>query len=209
AKKYPAAIQELEAGYALDPRREFLFAEAQAQRLAGDCQRAVPLYQRFLATEPSALQASAAQVGLARCAQQMATATPTPPAGSAGPSPTVPPPAPPAPAPPPLQARYRDPLGGALLGAGVIGLGVGAGFLIGSLTASNNATTYDDYNRQRATIERRWNIGVVGLTSGALLTGTAIYRYHSLPTATSTSSATLIGGTVAPGYRGLLLQGQF
>jgi tetratricopeptide (TPR) repeat protein len=77
AKDYGAAIQELEAGYALDPRREFLFAEAQAQRLAGDCQRAVPLYQRFLTSEPSPLQASAAQVGLARCAQQMATATAT------------------------------------------------------------------------------------------------------------------------------------
>ncbi|HXI60602.1 MAG TPA: hypothetical protein VNO55_31290, partial [Polyangia bacterium] len=187
-----------------------------AQRLAGDCQRAVPLYQRFLATQPSALQASAAQVGLARCAQQMATATP-PPAGPAAPSSTgsssVKPHAPPAPAPPPPQAWYRDPVGGALLAAGVVGLGVGAGFLIGALAASNNATTYDDYNRQRATMERRWNIGVAGLTSGALLTGTAIYRYHSLPTSTSTStstsSATIIGGAVSPGYSGLLLQGQF
>jgi tetratricopeptide (TPR) repeat protein len=67
AKDYRAAFAELEAGYAVDPRREFLFAEAQAQRLAGDCQRAVPLYQRFLATDPSPVQVNAAQVGLARC----------------------------------------------------------------------------------------------------------------------------------------------
>ena len=47
-RDYAAAIGDLEAGFALDPRREFLFAEAQAKRLGGDCRGAVVLYQRFL-----------------------------------------------------------------------------------------------------------------------------------------------------------------
>ena len=54
ARDYPAAIRDTEAGYAIDPRREFLFAEAQAKRLAGDCRGAVVLYQRFLTTAPAA-----------------------------------------------------------------------------------------------------------------------------------------------------------
>src|SRR5262245_38585026 len=37
AKDYAGAIREFEVGYAAEPRREFLFAEAQAKRLAGDC----------------------------------------------------------------------------------------------------------------------------------------------------------------------------
>src|SRR5579862_8300035 len=72
AKDYPTAIRAFEAGFALEPRREFLFANAQARRLAGDCRGAVPLYQRFLEMGPPPVQASATQIALARCAQQMA-----------------------------------------------------------------------------------------------------------------------------------------
>ena len=76
-KDYAAAVGEFQAGYAVEPRREFLFAEAQAKRLSGDCAGAVGLYQKFLETQPSPAQVNATQMGLARCAQQMA-ATPAP-----------------------------------------------------------------------------------------------------------------------------------
>ena len=49
---YASATADFEAGYAIEPRREFLFAEGQAKRLAGDCKGAVALYQRFLTTNP-------------------------------------------------------------------------------------------------------------------------------------------------------------
>ena len=71
-RDYAGALADLEAGYAIDPRREFLFAEGQAKRLAGDCKSAVTLYQRFLATNPSPVQANATQIALGRCAQHLA-----------------------------------------------------------------------------------------------------------------------------------------
>ncbi|HEY2901252.1 MAG TPA: hypothetical protein VGL59_11795 [Polyangia bacterium] len=199
SKDYPAAIAELQAGYAADPRREFLFAEAQAQRLAGDCQHAVPLYQRFLATDPSAVQVNAAQVGLARCAQQMAAAPPAPP-----PPPPVVPALPPSPPPAPW---YRDSVGGALLAGGVIGLGVGAGLLIAAAVAHNDAGLYDDYAQRQSTIERRGNIGVGALAAGVVLTGAAAYRYNHVRAAAP--PATAISGAVTPTFRGLLLEGRF
>ena len=52
-RDYAGAVADLEAGYAIESRREFLFAEGQAKRLAGDCKGAVTLYQRFLATNPA------------------------------------------------------------------------------------------------------------------------------------------------------------
>ena len=72
ARDYAGAVADLEAGYAIEPRREFLFAEGQAKRLAGDCKGAVALYQRFLATNPTGVQANATQMALGRCAQHLA-----------------------------------------------------------------------------------------------------------------------------------------
>src|SRR5205823_4412560 len=77
-KDYGAALAELRAGYALDARREFLFAEAQALRLGGDCKSAVPLYQQFLKSGPEDVQVNATHIALGRCAAQMAAA-PAPP----------------------------------------------------------------------------------------------------------------------------------
>src|SRR5262245_50856168 len=47
-KRYLDAIRELEAAYRIDPRREILFNWAQAERLSGDCEAAIPLYEKFL-----------------------------------------------------------------------------------------------------------------------------------------------------------------
>jgi len=181
-KNYPAAIAEFHAGYAIEPRREFLFAEAQAKRLSGDCAGAVGLYQKFLETEPTAAQVNATQMGLARCAQQMAAAPaptavtpqPQPQAATAtvetkpAATPTLPP------APPPVSSRvppwYRDAPGTALLGAG-------GGFLAASFAARGSGPSYDEYARQWQTAESRWKVAMVALVAGGLLTGAAITRY--------------------------------
>ena len=137
-KDYAGAIKAFEEGFALEPRREFLFAGAQARRLAGDCRGAVPLYQRFLEMTPPPVQASATHIALARCAQQMAAEKPAP----------APPPAAPAPAPPPPPWTH-DRGGAALLGAGVVGLAVGVAFLAASFAAlpDADARTHADYAR--------------------------------------------------------------
>jgi tetratricopeptide (TPR) repeat protein len=73
ARDFHRAIAEFEAAFALDPRPELLFAEAQAFRLDGDCPRALELYRRFLATRPPPLQVQATQLGLDRCAESAST----------------------------------------------------------------------------------------------------------------------------------------
>lgn len=86
-RDYVAAAQSFAQAYAIDPQREILFAQAQATRLGGDCPAAVPLYRRFLATDPPARQVDATRIALARC-ETAAAASP-----DAG-SPAAPPPLP-------------------------------------------------------------------------------------------------------------------
>jgi hypothetical protein len=176
AKDYPTAIRAFEAGFALEPRREFLFANAQARRLAGDCRGAVPLYQRFLEMGPPPVQASATQIALARCAQQMAVErlAPAPPLVIA-PAPLPPPPPPP---------WTHDRWGAALLATGVVGLGVGVGFLAASFAAlpSDDASMKVGsdkmgYDSQRAVAESRHAIALVGLVGGGALVAAGAARY--------------------------------
>jgi hypothetical protein len=197
AKDYAAAVQAFEAGFALEPRREFLFANAQARRLAGDCRGAVPLYQRFLEMAPPAVQASATHIALARCAQQMAAERPPP----SPPPIVVAPLAPPAPPPP----WWRDGAGAALLGAGVVGLGVGAGFLWAAHAAlpSADTPTHDAYQATRAKADARFTIAVVGLAGGGALVAAGVARYAWVRH-TRRARPTL---TIVPG--GLALEGSF
>jgi hypothetical protein len=168
---YAAAIGDLEEGFALDPRREFLFAEAQAKRLGGDCRGAVVLYQRFLTTNPPALQVDATQIALARCAQELAK------------KPEVvimtPPPAPPPPKPAPPRWT-RDPWGLALTGSGVVALGVGLGYLLAAESArgdAENAPIYATYASHWSTAGARLDVAIGALAIGAALTATGVGRF--------------------------------
>jgi tetratricopeptide (TPR) repeat protein len=179
AKDYAGAIHELDAGYTLDPRREFLFAEAQAHRLNGDCKSAVPLYKKFLDSDPDDVQVNAAHIALARCAEQMATAPATPPARTATSTPiTAPTPGLPSAPPSPW---YRDTMGGVLLGAGVAALAVGSGLRFAAQAASDDANrtspTYPDYQSRWSTARSRSQIAFGAFAAGAALTAGAIYRY--------------------------------
>jgi len=167
AHAYPGAVADFQAAYALDPVPDLLFAEAQAERLRGDCTRAVVLYQRFLATTPPRLQVDATQIALARCAQQLAE---RPPLVVVQP----PPPPPPAPRPPPAAppSWWRDPWALSAATLGVAALGVGVGFWMassGSVDDANRATTLPDYDRLWATAESRRTVSTVALTTGATL----------------------------------------
>ena len=168
---YAAAIGDLEEGFALDPRREFLFAEAQAKRLGGDCRGAVVLYQRFLTTRPPPLQIDATQIALARCAQELArkpeVVIMTPPSA----------PPPPKPAPP----RWtHDPWGLTLTGAGVVALGVGIGYLVAGESArgdAENVRTYSAYLGHWSTAGARLDVAIGALAIGAALTATGVTRF--------------------------------
>ena len=203
-KDYPGAIAELQAGYALDPRREFLFAEAQARRLSGDCKNAVPLYQSFLASGPDEVQVNATHIALGRCAAQMASAPPPAPdprRASSPPALALParPPATPA-TPPPW---FQDLAGGALLGAGVVGIATGTIAMVGMASARDDARgslIYQDYARHWDTARSRERIAIIGFAAGAALTGAAIIRYVRV--GTRAPAPVKLEAWVAPGQRG-------
>ena len=173
---FAAAIREFEAGFALEPRREFLFGEAQAYRLAGDCARAIPLYERFLGSGPSALQVDATRLALDRCARR--------------PAPIAVRPAPPVVAPAKLPAApqaerpswWRDRWAWGAIGAGLAATGVGLGFIIASHNAADEAngpgtTRYADYARLWDTAERRQTIGGTALAAGGGLLAAGAVRF--------------------------------
>jgi hypothetical protein len=171
AHDYDGAIADLEAGYAIDPRRDFLFAEAQAKRLSGDCRGAVPIYQRFLTTRPPALQVNAAHIALARCAQELAK------------RPDVVVIAPPREAPPGIptrRSRWMDPAGIALAGAAAVGLGVGVAFLAAASSARDAAsasTTLAGYDRHWSDVSSRAAIGAAALAAAGAVGAAAVVRF--------------------------------
>jgi len=171
ARDYAGAVADLEAGYAIDPRREFLFAEGQAKRLAGDCKGAVTLYQRFLATNPSPVHANATQMALGRCAQHLAEHPQVV---------VVEPPRPPPPPPPPPPKWWRDPYGLAFTGAGAVSLATGVGFFAASVSArhdAENARTYPDADPFWSTAESRRQVSIGTLALGTALTAVGVTRF--------------------------------
>ncbi len=171
ARDYAAAIADLEAGYAIEPRREFLFAEGQAKRLAGDCKGAVALYQRFLATDPAAVQANATQIALGRCAQHMAAHPEVV---------VVQPPRPPPPPPPPPPKWWHDPLGPGILGRRHRRhrrRDRFPGRVVSARHDAENAGTYNPYDSRWSTAESRWRVGVGALALGTALTAVGVTRF--------------------------------
>ena len=73
--RYDEAIAELKAGYALDPRPDFLYALGQAERKRGDCKAAIAWYDRYVATGPSSQRTVATLMQVDRCKQELAAAT--------------------------------------------------------------------------------------------------------------------------------------
>jgi tetratricopeptide (TPR) repeat protein len=188
-RRYEHAILEFRDAYALDPKRETLFAWAQAERLSGDCPSAVELYRRFLDAQPPPAEAEKASLQLARCEQALATrpaaAAPAMPAEAVAPKETPPPPVPEAPpptprAPAPPSPWYTDVPGGALVGAGIVGLGVSGGFFLasrGSESDARSAATYGDFSEASDLLERRLTVSAIALAAGSTLIVLGVVRY--------------------------------
>ena len=64
-KRYPAALEEFQAGYDLEPKPGFLLDMGHAARKMGDLPRARELYERFLETDPPEADRHMAQQFLA------------------------------------------------------------------------------------------------------------------------------------------------
>ncbi len=198
-KRYADAARELESSYALDPRRETLFAWAQVVRLAGDCPTAVRLYRQFVAVAAAPQEVEAATLGLKRCEREAerlpepaagaAAARPLPPSGpTAAKSATAPPAAsgatatrltsgmalPSAPPPPPSPARGGA-LTAVLLAGGAVLAATGGALFLGAAAAERSAGSalrYDAYHDALGRA-RFMQAAAVGLTAAGVSLGAA------------------------------------
>lgn len=134
---YADAAEAFGAAYAQDPRPRYLYAQAQATRLADNCADAVDLYQEFIdvADDPKAIDA--AKTNHDRCEEELATMPPPPPVVTAPTTDSTlvqdaPPHAP--------RRWYQDPIGGALVGTG-------GGLLVAGVVLSALASQRSDRAR--------------------------------------------------------------
>jgi tetratricopeptide (TPR) repeat protein len=186
-RQYEAAITEFRAAYELDPRREILFAWAQAERLSGDCPSAVLLYRKFLGTHPSEAEEAAARLNLKKCEDALATkpeaVAPEQPQPS--PRPEAAPPDRPSVAATPMVTRpappwWRDRVG--LAFAIVGGLGLIGGIAMEGASASlessaHAATSYGQYGDRLDLARGLRTGGFVCIGIGAALGIVSVVRF--------------------------------
>lgn len=193
ANQYDAAILKLSRSYDLDPKPETLFALAQAERLAGHCDRAVPHYRELLASMSDLAAARLVQNSLALCGQD----EPKPP-----PAPASPAGATPAPAPKVIvrEVRRGDALATTLLAGGMLVLGGGAGLYLSSrasFDAADDAGTLQAHDDLDARGRRDRTLAIVAGGAGVAMIGVAIYRLAAgKPRSTEVSVAPISGGTL-------------
>lgn len=158
-KDYERAIAGFEAGYAIDPQRAFLYAWAQAERLSGDCDAAIPLYRKFLDTRKPGTDLPDVEKRIAQCEKIIA----------ARPQKVV-----------RKRPWYRDTLGNVLTGAGLVAVGFGASMFVFSSRAADDAdgaASYPEYEDRIRTALRQRTFAIVGLGVGAGLVVTGLLRY--------------------------------
>lgn len=212
---YAAASAAFAKSYNAEEDVETLFAWAQAERQQGDCGEAIRLYRML---EKQNLPAENRQVIISKrkeC-QQILDAAPKP-----EPDTTPPPVHPTKPRDNDTEsdagqdqepghvrkprahhdedhAWWKDPIGDTLTGLGVVGLGVGASFLVKSYNDSQNLATYDD-------AKPAGKLGVGFTVGGAALLTAGLVRYAMLPS----DHATVVGGWASPTGGGLAILGRF
>ncbi len=172
---YAEAADAFADAFAEDPRPRYLYAQAQAERLADNCKGAVELYEAFLEISDDADAIAAAKTNRDRCEEEMTTPRPPPP-----PPVIVAPPAdpqPPADAHEPRQPRwYQDRLGAALVGSG--GGLVAAGAVLSTLASgrSDRARQASDegaFESQLSSAKRlnATGIALIGVGASAVVAG--------------------------------------
>ena len=185
--KYDEAAIEFEAAYGKKKDPTILFAWAQAVRNAGDCERAIEMYDDVLSAKLKKTQRKAVRKARTECEGQLAQEAEPEPEPASAPEPAPSPEPEPTPIVQPSPGRdqgpsawYADPVGRVLLAAGVAGVGVGLGFTISGRNANRAADDEENYFefidlKDRA--EKRKAIGAVSLGAGGALVVTAALWY--------------------------------
>ncbi len=200
AERWDEASALYAALYAETHDPVLLYAQAQAERFAGRCEKALPLYRRLLDDDVAADASTveAANANIATCEAQLPAPAPAP---APTPVPTDMPP-PPAPA----RPWHRDPAGGVLVGLG-LGAIVGGSVLLGvaSVTADRARDEADDADYgdglERARAEVIGGSVVLGIGGALLVSG--IVRWAVLAKQQRRRAA------ITFGPRGFALVGRF
>jgi tetratricopeptide (TPR) repeat protein len=190
ARHYTKALEEFRAAYNIDPQPALLYAIAQAERLNGDCRRAIRFYEAFLRTGPNERQAPSARQNIERCKAELMRPPPTTqpaPLGVAArsqpePARAAPPPSPRAPA-TDGASWQRDWAGHGLV---LSGLAVGAAgvalWRVGHSTIdrANSARTYDEFAARTgsaSTGNTEQKVGVAAMAVGGALVVAGVVHY--------------------------------
>lgn len=210
---WPAASAALEKSFGLEADPDTLFAWAQSERQRGDCAHALELFDKLLGFDLPAPNKAAVKERVDECKAIVAAQKPAEP----GPRPAPVEPAPPveaksepAPMPPSAEGRawWKDPIGGALVGAGAIGLATGTYFLLSARAADRDAkaaTNYFDFEAFTDRAESRGRIGVISTLAGAALVTGGIVWYATHGKKTESRLTTW----VAPTGAGLVAHASF
>lgn len=187
AQQWDEAAGAFDAAYALDPDPQYVYARANALRMAGRCVDAIPSYREFLATGPEGKTKEAAQQNLSECEAKAKAERPE---VEPLPRPVVPVRAPPGLA---TQSRgddrarkvsiARDPWAHALTWPGLAIAGVGAGLLGEAHARRGRAERADDelaYRSELAGAPTLSRAGIGLLTTGAALVVAGIVRWSIL-----------------------------
>ena len=187
---------------------ETLFAWAQAERQLEHCDKASELYQKLLESKLPDENKQVVSEKLAECRKILAASKPEP-LPEPKPDPTPEPrPIPDNPEPNPEgKSRWKDPVGGVLLGTGVVGLAVGGVFLISAKGAdadAKKATNYFEVEKLNEKADSKGKLGVIASVAGGALIVAGIVRY-----ATRSTKRTVVSGWLAPDGGGIAAVGRF
>jgi tetratricopeptide (TPR) repeat protein len=218
---FDSASEALAKSFALEADPDTLFAWAQSERQRGKCDKAIELFEKLLAYELPAENKQAIREKVAECKAILGAQKPVPvepppapPAESAPPEEPAPAVSTPEPAPqnetPERRAWWKDPVGGVLIGAGVVGLGVGGYFMLSARGAESDAeaaTNYFDFEEHTRRAEAHGRNGVIAALAGGALVGAGIVWYATRDS--PSSEGTTVSTWLAPSGGGLVARTRF
>jgi len=193
---WATATNEYQAAYQFDQKPEYLWGLAQAQRLSGDCTKAISTYKAYRRGDVTQNQATAAELLVTKCeaeilkkeaeaasaaqksqAAPVAAATPAS-ASTSKPSSNT--------AHDELSTGkpfYADAVGDTLFVTSIVAGGVGTYLLLkgnSDMHGSNDASVYRDYDSRANRASKEQIAGVVTLSGGGVLLAIAAIRYLTL-----------------------------
>lgn len=170
---FEVAVEELKAAYLLDPNPDLLYAIGQVYAKMERCPDAIEYYQSYLGTNPPPQAMVDTKTAIKSCENQPPPPPPPPPEEKPLPPLVVV-------APAAQRPWSKDPVGGVLVGAGVVSAVVGVVLYTGArsdLDAAEGAPSLAEYDDlvDSARSKRTFSVLLVG--GGAVLIGAGVARY--------------------------------